>query len=41
MHLVSYKMNKILQGIHKEKLIIYLIDNNVYVLKSLLKFKYC
>lgn len=41
-------MNKILQDIHKEKLIfylkynnVYLIDHNVYVLKGLLKFKYC
>ena len=48
MYLISYKMNKFLQDIHEEKIIIYikydniyLIDNSVYVLKGLLKFKYC
>lgn len=48
MRLISYKINKILQDIHKDKLIfyikyntVYVIDSSIYVLKGLLKFKYC
>lgn len=40
-------MNRFLQDIHKEKIIIYIkydniyiVDNNVYILRSLLNFKY-
>lgn len=41
-------MNKFLQSIHRDQVIIYIkyeniyvIDNNVYILRSLLNFKYC
>ena len=47
MHLVSREINKFIQNLHKNMLIfyvkqnnIYVIDNSIYLLKGLLNFKY-